>query len=575
MQEWKVVDCFGERRRVRRWEPKEGLRFADLLPEEEKGRKQVGAEGRFFQGVPVLAKIGSKLHELAEPVSWEGEEGGEQIVLLDTCDSDGYRVYMRSLMFVFILAVSRCLPDTHVTVEHSISGGLYCIIHREGRDIELDARTRDEICRHMKQLIVENRPITRREVPLAEARDLFEKMGRRDKLDLLRDYPGREVAIYELDGVQDSFYGYMVPSTGYLEIFSLELFDRGVVLLGPDRKDRRVVNNFLPTYLLSQTYNEAEKWSELQGISTAGDLNAVIRAGKIGDICRMTEALQSYRIMELAKEIAEKAKRLVLIAAPSSSGKTSFAYKLMTSLRVLGLRPVKLSLDDYFVDRDKTPLGADGKPDFEALEALDLPRFQSDLKKLLQGERVSRISFDFVQGKRKDHAEEYELGQRDPVIIEGIHGLNPALTRGLPQEQFFKIYLSVLTQINLDWHNRIPTTDLRLMRRMTRDMQFRGRSPRQTLREWPEVRRGEKRNIFPYQEEADAMFNSSFLYEIAAMKPYIEPELRKIGPEEEAYTEAGRLLSILKYFLPMESTEDVVNTSILREFIGGSRIVEN
>lgn len=483
------------------------------------------------------------------------------------------RRYMRSLSFVFTQVFKKLYPQISVEIQHSISGGLYCRVLGSQAGFVLDTRSRDRIKAAMEEVIQEDLPIERAEIPYQEALTFFTKKGRSEKVELLKQHPSEWVEVYRLDTGMDSFYGDMVPSTGHLQTFDLEIFDRGLVLLGPDPRDHRRVNNFQPTYLLSDTYNEAERWSSLQGISYVSDLNHYIQSGQIGEVIRMTESLQDYKIMKLAQEILGQNKRLILIAAPSSSGKTSFSYKLTTSLRVLGLRPLAVHFDDYFVNRGKTPMDAQGEPDFEALEAVDLPLFEADILALLQGKRIERIRFDFLQGKRVYTGECMETSRENPIIVEGIHALNPRIFPSLPDKMKFLIALSVITQINLDQHNRISTTDLRLLRRIARDMQFRGYSAKETIASWAKVRRGEEKNIFPYSEQADAMFNSSSVYEIAALKPLVEGPLQAIGPEEEEYREARRLLDLLAYFYPLEDQSDIVNTSILREFLGGSKIL--
>lgn len=545
----------------------EGATFFDVVQMME--REQQEADQKIF-GVIVLARVENKLYELAQKVPPETEE----IRLIDTTDMDGYRVYMRTLSFVFLEAVERLLPGTRTVVEHSISGGLYCVIRRDGRPLTIDTRTRDRLRQEMRKLIQADLPIVRERMSFEKAAELFAARQDQGKVDLFRQQTEGFVSVYRMGEAIDTFYGYMAPSTGCLTLFDLELFDHGLVLLGLDRQVPREVNNFLPTYLLSDTYNEAEEWSEMQGIHTVAQVNESILNGSIGEVCRMSEALMDHKIMRIAESIANQKKQIVLIAAPSSSGKTSFAYKLLTSLRVLGKRPIALSLDDYFVDREKTPLGPDGKPDFEALKAVDLKRFNADLLHLLRGEMIGRVRFDFKQGIRVLPDEKLALDRESPVIIEGIHGLNPGLTAEINDAVKYRIALSVITQINLDDHNRIPTTDLRLMRRMARDKQFRGRDVRETIRSWPSVRRGEDLNIFPYSENADVMFNSTSVYEISALKAIIWDDLLAIRPDQEEFVEAGRLIALLSYFLPMEDTSDVVNTSILREFIGGSRIVQ-
>ncbi len=523
----------------------------------------------YYPGRIVLAKADNHLYELGEFIGDEVEE----ISFIDTVDTDGNRVYMRGLTYVLIIAVSKIFPDCSLVVEHSISEGLYCTIRQGDSLLVLDSHTRDKLKKEMKKIIDDDHIIEKSIFPLEKAIKLFEDQGRMDKVDLLKYRKRDSVSLYKLDGFYDYFYGHMVPSTSYVKAFDLELFDHGLVLIGCMRDDKDKIRNFLPHYKLSQAYNEAEKWARMQGMSNVSKLNQIIERGDIGDVCRMSEALQQHKIMKIAEEIMQKNKRVILIAAPSSSGKTSFAYKLNTSLRVLGQRPISISLDDYYVDRDKTPLDDEGLPDFESLYSIDLDLFNHDLKKLLLGESIEKISFDFIEGKRVHTGKMLILNANSPIIIEGIHGLNPELTKAIDASYKFKIYLNVITQINLDDHNRVATTDLRLLRRMARDKQFRGKDIRDTILEWPRVRAGEKRNIFPYQEEADMMFSSSFIFDISAIKPIVMKNLEEITDDDEAYIEAARLKSFLQYFVSLKETDHIVNTSILREFIGGSMIV--
>lgn len=522
-----------------------------------------------FVGQVVLAESRNHLHELSEDV----DEDDSEIILHDTTSPDGYRVYLRSLSFIFIKAVKTLFPEKRVLVEHSISSGLYFTIRNGEKLVRLDSRMRDALKEEMRRIVYEDKKIHREEMPVHKAYELFSNLGRKDKANLLKYREKGTIAVYHLGGDVDSFFGFMVPSTRYVNTFDLELFDHGIVVMGPEEDKKGIVHNFIPQYKLSQTYNEAEDWSELQNITSVPKLNELIENGEIGDVCRVMEAFQQNKIMKIAEEINKRGKKIILIAAPSSSGKTSFAYKLTTSLRVLGHRPIAISTDDYYVDREDTPLDENGEYDFESLYSIDLEYFNRDLNKLMRGEEIERIRFDFVTGKRVHTGEMLKLSANDSVIIEGIHGLNPILTENIAEEYKYRIYLSVITQINLDDHNRISTTDLRLMRRIARDMQFRGRTPKQTISEWQSVRKGEIRNIFPFSEEADVMFNSSFIFEFAAIKPIIFGELEKITEEEPEYIEAVRLKSFLQYFTSLEDSSDIINTSILREFIGGSKIV--
>lgn len=533
--------------------------FFDLLPKEKSP-----SDSRI-----TLGKVNHVLYELGEEIP----EVGEEILFINTQDTDGYRVYMRTLSFVFSVAMKELFPENRLVFEHSISGGTYCTLRDGDRPIVMDSWTRDRILTRMRKIVEEKIPIVRREVPVSEAISLFENLGRMDKVALLKQTEKDRVAIYSMGEHQDSFFGFLLPNTELVDVFDLELFNCGLVLLGVDRFAGDRVRNFLPQYKLSMSYNESEAWAELQGVTQVSHLNALIEQGRIGEVCRVTESLQNEKIMDIAEEIHRNNKRIVLIAAPSSSGKTSFTYKLKTKLKVLGLRPLTISLDDYYVNRVDTPLDEHGNYDFESIYAIDLELFNKDLNALMRGEPVERIRFDFTTGERVHMGEEIQIGARDPILIEGIHGLNPLLTDHIAEEHKYRIYLSVITQINLDNHNRIPTTDLRILRRMARDKAFRGKPIDQTIMEWESVRAGEKEFIFPYQEEADVLFNSSFIFEIPILKKILMKELKEISPENPAYTEAKRLESLLQYFVTLEDDSDVVNTSILREFIGGSKIV--
>lgn len=540
-------------------EIKEDERYLDIAMEYEE----------HFLGRVMLAKSHNHLYELGEKV----KNTTDPIELLDTTDTDGNRVYMRTLSFIFIIAIDKVFNDESVVVEHTISNGLYCTVRKDDKIVQLDSHIKNKIKEVMRDIIEQNLEIESQIVSLDTALNIFESLGRDDKVSLLKYRKRENVTLYKISDYVDHFYGHMAPFTGFVKTFDLELFDHGMVLIGQDPANKDLVRNFIPNYKLSDAYNEAESWSEMQAITDVPKLNRIIETGRIGDVCRMSEALQQHKIMDIAEKIRKDNKRIILIAAPSSSGKTSFAYKLTTSLRVLGLRPIAISLDDYFVNREDTPLDEEGNYDFESIEALDIELFNKDLNKLMIGEEIDKIKFDFIDGKRIYTGEKISLSGSDPVIIEGIHGLNPALTNHIDDSYKFKIYLSVITQINLDGHNRIPTTDLRLLRRMARDKHFRGKDVSKTILEWPRVRAGERRNIFPYQEEADVMFNSSFTFDISAIKPIIIEDIEAITDDDEAYIEAARLKSFLQYFVPIEDNQDIVNTSILKEFIGGSRIV--
>lgn len=519
-----------------------------------------------YKGYITIAIINNKLRELSYEVN-----DGDDIKFLDTTNIDGSRVYGRTMSFIFIMACKELFNGCRVTIEHSLAKGLYCEIHREKVLEETDI---DKIKEKMREIVSKNYKIEKISTTKEEAISIFEHNGMSERAQLLKYKEYDDVKIYRCKDHVDHFYGYMLPSTGYVKTFDIKLYNNGIIVLGPSQNDRTIPVKLVPQPKLSNIYMEAEQWSKLMGIDKVLSLNKVIENGNYGDIIRTVEALHEKKIAQIADAIKENEKRVILIAAPSSSGKTSFAHRLSIHLKVNNLNPVSISLDDYFVNREDTPLDEFGNYDFESIYAIDLERFNSDLKKLLNGEEISVPKFNFKLGKREESGKKLKINNNQPIILEGIHGLNPILTSSIPNEDKFKIYISALTQVNLDDHNRIPTTDLRLIRRMVRDFNFRGYSAEKTIMQWNSVRRGEKKNIFPYQEEADAIFNSACVYELSVLKQYAKPLLEEIEADNAAYIEANRLLKFLQYFIELEDTSDIPPTSILREFIGGSKIVD-
>ena len=519
-----------------------------------------------YNGFITLGIINNKLHEL----SYEVKEDCE-INFIDTSSEDGSRVYFRVMSLIFIMACKELFDNKRVTIEHSLSNGLYCEVHLNRNLNEDDI---NKIKNKMIEIINNDYQIEKILTTKKEAIKVFEKYEMNEKAELLKYKEYDDVKIYKCNDYVDHFYGYMLPSTGYIKTFDLKLYNKGVIVLGPSEKDKNKPMEFLPQPKLSNVYKEAEEWSKLMKIDKVVSLNEIIENGKYGDVIRTVEALHEKNLSKIADIIKEQNKRVILIAAPSSSGKTSFAHRLSIHLRVNNLNPVSISLDDYFVDREKTPLDEFGNFDFESIYAIDLDRFNLDLQKLLNGEEISVPRFNFKLGKREETGKKLKIDSNQPIILEGIHGLNPTLTSSIPNEDKFKIYISALTQINLDDHNRIPTTDLRLIRRMVRDYNFRGYSAEKTIMQWDSVRRGEKKNIFPYQEEADIIFNSACVYELAALKTYAKPLLEEISKNNAAYIEANRILKFLQYFVELRDISDIPSTSILREFIGGSKIVD-
>ena len=517
-------------------------------------------------GIITLGIIKNKLRELSHVVKEDCS-----IKFLDTTDLDGYRVYARVLNFIFMMACDDLFKDVRVTVEHSLSGGVYCEVHL---DRDLNEEDIKNIKCKMKEIIKNNYKIEKISTTRAEAISIFKEHKMIEKAELLRYKEYNDVKIYKCNNYIDHFYGYMLPSTGYIKTFDLKLYKNGVILFGPSKLYKNIPREFKPQPKLSNIYRESEIWSNLIGVDKVLTLNKIIENKEYGDVIRTVEALHEKKLSQIADIIKEQKKRIILIAAPSSSGKTSFAHRLCIHLRVNNLNPVSISLDDYFVDRERTPVDEFGNYDFESIYAINLEQFNRDLKDLLDGKEISLPKFDFKQGKQINSNKKLKIDSNQPIILEGIHGLNPLLTSSIPNDEKFKIYLSALTQINLDDHNRIPTTDLRLIRRIVRDYNFRGYSAETTIINWNSVRRGEEKNIFPYQEEADVIFNSACLYELAVLKKYVTPLLESIKDNSRAYIESNRLLKFLQYFVALEDTSDIPSTSILREFIGGSKIVD-
>ena len=509
---------------------------------------------------PMLAIVNNKLRELSVEV-----ERTDDIKFLDISNPDGYRAYSRTLKFIFIKACSELYPGQKVVIEHSLCGGLYCEV-QQPYDL-------DKIILKMKEIVNNDLVINKIILNKEEAIKIFNERDMKDKADLMEYKEKPRVKLYECEGFIEHFYGHMLPSTGYVQTFGLRKYKNGMILLGPDKNNIHKISEFKDQEKLANIYREFEDWSNVLGITNVVELNKVIESDKYGDMIRTVEVLQEKKLSHIADMIKEQNKKIVLIAAPSSSGKTSFAHRLCIHLKVNGINTVTISMDNYFVDREFTPIDEDGKPDYESIEAIRVDQFNKDLKDLLDGKEINIPMFDFKLGKQFITDETMKLGKDEVIIIEGIHGLNPVLTADIAEEDKFKIYLSVLTQINLDNHSRIPTTDLRLLRRMVRDNTHRGSSAENTIMTWSSVRRGEELNIFPYQEQADVMFNSAGLHELALLKTVAKPLLEEIQPNSPAYLEAVRLLRLLQYFIQLDDVSDVPNTSIVREFIGGSKIV--
>lgn len=520
-----------------------------------------------YKGIVTIGKIKNKLKDLKSNLDKDCD-----LDLIDTTQPDGMRVYMRTLSLIFIKACEEIFNGCKVTIEHSLSNGLYCEI--KNNKSEVTEEDIEKIKAKVKSIIKSDLKIEKIVTDKSEAIKILKNNNKNAKAELLKYKEYEDVKLYKCGGYINHFYGHMLPSTSHVKTFDIKKWQSGVVILGPSKENKNEPQNFVAQPKLSNIYKESEVWSELIGIDKVASLNEAIESKKYGEIISIVEALHEKKISQISDIIKENNKRVILIAAPSSSGKTSFAHRLSIQLKVNNLHPVPISLDDYFVDREDTPLDEFGNFDFESIYAIDLELFNSDLEKLLKGEEIKLPKFNFKTGKREFSGKTLKIEKDQPIILEGIHALNPMLTQSIDDKDKFKIYISVLTQINLDNHNRIPTTDLRLIRRIVRDYNFRGYSAEKTILNWWSVRRGEDKNIFPYQEEADIMFNSACLYELAVLKKYAKPLLEQIEDDNEAFIESNRILKFLQYFVELDDELDIPPTSIIREFIGGSRIVD-
>ncbi len=510
----------------------------------------------------VLAVFNNKLRELNRTIEADGV-----LSFLTTADTKGRKAYRRSMVMLLEKAVFHLFgTKAKLRVMHTLGQGQYCELEGVA---DLTQELLDEISTEMRRFAASDIPIQKHTIHTDAAIARFMECGMEDKAKLFRFRRSSHVNLYDMDGFQDYFYGYMVPSTGYLKYFELLRYGDGFVLIFPN-EDTRKVSAFHQSDKLYHTLMEAAAWAKQMHINTIGELNEQIVKGKIQDIILLQEAEMEKRIGKIAEQIAlEKNKKFILIAGPSSSGKTTFSHRMSIQLRAHGLTPYPIGMDNFYVNRDKTPLDENGQYDFECLEAIDMELFDTTMEKLLAGEQVELPHFNFKNGKREYKGEYLQLGPDDVLVIEGIHGLNDRLLSTLPKETKFKIYISALTQINIDEHNPIPTTDGRLIRRIVRDAFMRGTSAEHTIEMWQSVRRGEEKNIFPFQEQADVMFNSALIYELPVLKMYAEPLLFAIEPDSPQHMQAKRLLKFLDYFLQVPS-EEVGRNSILREFIGGS-----
>ena len=517
-----------------------------------------------YDNTIVLVIVDGKLEELYKEVK-------KNCVLqfVTTAEQIGHKTYERSMCMMMakaIFDVGGGKTIDQVRLRYNISDGLYCTMH-DGREITQGFL--DAVKARMHELVEQRILIHKRNINTDKAIELFRRHGMHDKEKLFYYRRVSRVNIYSIEEFEDYYYGYMVPDTGYLKYFDLLLYDKGFVLMMPNRHHSTTIGEFKPHEKLFKVMEESTRWSDIQGLSTVGSLNDRVTKGDVQQMILVQEALQEQKIAEIAGQIkARPSVKFVLIAGPSSSGKTTFSRRLSVQLRAAGLIPHAISVDNYFVDREHTPVDENGEYDFESIKAIDIDAFNDDLNRMLAGEAVQMPTFNFKTGYREYNGDSITMGESDILVIEGIHCLNDELTRKLPAENKFKIYISALTSISIDEHNRIPTTDGRLIRRMVRDFRTRGVDAAETIARWPSVRRGEEQNIFPYQEQADAMFNSALIYELAVLKVQVEALLFRVERSAPEYLEAKRLLKFLDYFVGI-GAEMVPMNSILREFVGG------
>lgn len=488
----------------------------------------------------------------------------KDVEFIDITSDDGMRMYVRSLTFIFMKAMNEFFPGEVVRFENAISKGYYCRADRPLTELQVN-----QIRDRMRQIVTSDIPFVRIECHTEEAIEMFSKLGRSDKVRLLQTYDRLYTSYYELDGYVDSFYNGLVPSTGYISLFEVEKYADGVLLRVPNKYCPTELEDKVPQEKLQDLFEERLMWHQKMGVETIGDFNMGVRAGHGINLVNVSEVLQERRLSQIADKISETGARVVLIAGPSSSGKTTFSKRLSVQLLACGLKPYAISLDDFFVNRTETPRKPDGDYDFESIYSIDLPYFNETLTRILSGEEIELPYYNFVKGEREFRGDRLKLTSQMILVIEGTHALNPMLTEQIAAKDKFRVYVSALTSIKLDYHNYISTSDNRLLRRMLRDSKYRGYSAIETIRRWPDVRKGEEEWIFPYQENADVMFNSSLFYELAVFKTKVETMLRAVPENIKEYSEAQRLLHFLDYIVPLPSDE-LPPTSVVREFLGGS-----
>ena len=536
------------------YEVKEGTTISDLA-------KQVQLPQ---EPIILLAYMDGKLRELFTPMT---KDCHVRFVTLK--EQAGYMAYKRTATLMFLKACEDLLgtgATTKIALDYSIGNSIFCDFLEDRVIDEAFARS---IQKRMEELAKANLPITKRSLDTDQAAKYFDRIGFKGKKELFQFRRESKMNIYSLDGYDNYFYGYMAPSTGYISAFLVSAYQHGVVLQIPKRKQTEEIVPFTPQPKLFHVMQRSREWTKTMGVDTVGALNDVITHGNINHLILLQEGLQEKLLADIADEIVSKNKRIILIAGPSSSGKTTFSHRLSIQLQIAGLTPHPVSMDDYFLDRELSPRDENGNYNFETIASLDVDLLTKHINQLLDGEEIDVPSYNFITGKREYHGHKLKIGEKDVLVMEGIHGLNGTLTNEIPEDAKYRIYVSALNQINLDEHNRIPSSDGRLLRRIVRDAMTRGNDARETISRWDSVRKGEEDNIFPYQEEADVMFNSAQIYEIAVLKQYAEPLLFAVPRDCPEYQEAKRLLKFLEYFLNIPS-EAIPKTSLLREFIGGS-----
>lgn len=536
------------------YEVKEGTTLSDLA-------KQVQLPQ---EPIILLAYMDGKLRELFTPMT---KDCHVRFVTLK--EQAGYMAYKRTATLMFLKACEDLLgtgATTKIALDYSIGNSIFCDFLE---DRVIDDAFAQSIQKRMEELAKANLPITKRSLDTDQAAKYFDRIGLKGKKELFQFRRESKMNIYSLDGYDNYFYGYMAPSTGYISAFLVSAYQHGVVLQIPKRKQTEEIVPFTPQPKLFHVMQRSREWTKTMGVDTVGALNDEITHGNINHLILLQEGLQEKLLADIADEIVSKNKRIILIAGPSSSGKTTFSHRLSIQLQIAGLTPHPVSMDDYFLDRELSPRDENGNYNFETIASLDVDLLTKHINQLLDGEEIDVPSYNFITGKREYHGHKLKIGEKDVLVMEGIHGLNGTLTNEIPEDAKYRIYVSALNQINLDEHNRIPSSDGRLLRRIVRDAMTRGNDARETISRWDSVRKGEEDNIFPYQEEADVMFNSAQIYEIAVLKQYAEPLLFAVPRDCPEYQEAKRLLKFLEYFLNIPS-EAIPKTSLLREFIGGS-----